>query len=294
MVLSGVGASNAGQAGNTTGEPAGSFFLAFGEDERQLSPRGKTPEGRDKRPSSFSVDGASRPFTRQQTWMGDRPQSPMQSTPATQFLQRFGYLVDDLVGEGDKADASRVRLPITGLYLANFLQRCATAIVFGVFHFSYVSLVQVGLLLALHLSFIVYLVTIRPYWSWLLLASDVTAYLCEVMILVCGVLLLQHPHNPHLAQALLMCYYLDIMVVMLPDLLQLLTAAAKWAWVNLGSTSAPASDAVAGQPEVKRGKSQAAMQQEASVGQERQPDGAAAAAAAAALRLTADGRQHQA
>jgi hypothetical protein len=225
--------------------------------------------------------------------MGDRPQSPTQGAPATQFLQRFGYLVDDLVGEGSKADASRVRLPITGLYLANFLQRCATAIVFGVFHFSYVSLVQVGLLLTMHLGFIVYLVLVRPYWSWLLLASDITAYLCEVVILVCGVLLLQHPHNPHLAQALLTCYYLDIVVVMLPDLLQLLTAAVKWAWVNLGQSPAPAAGDAAQQPELKRGKSQAAMQREANAVQERQPDGAAAAAAAAALRLTADGRQHQ-
>lgn len=196
-----------------------------------------------------------------------------------QFLLRFGFLVDDLVGCAAGAIPSRVRFAITCVYLASFLQRCITALVFGVFHFHWASVAQLGLLMTLHLAFILYLLAVRPYCSLLLLVSEVIAYGCEVVILALAALALQHPYNPSITQAFLICYYLDIGAVLLPDLLHLCRLAFEWCrGRSCAHSESPQScnhDSTA-KPGVEL---------------ERKADAAATAAASAALRLTSNGQQ---
>lgn len=239
-------------------------------------------------PSGEVSNVTAPPITRQQTWVDSMPDEglvPHAPQPASsiRFLRRFGFLMDDLVGADTDAMPSRVRFPVTCLYLAGFLQRCSTAVVFGVFHFHWVSVVQLGLLLALHLAFIIYLLVVRPYISAMLLCSEIIAYGCEVVILIAATILLQHPYSPSLNNTLLTCYYLDICAVMLPDVLHLCYLAWKW-WRQRQCCKPGDLQQQLNNPVTERGSNMSLQ---------RQPDDAAAAAASAALRLTSSGGVHR-
>lgn len=218
-----------------------------------------------------------RPITRQQTWMGDRPSDGSVGvgppTAEAQYLSRFGHLFDDLVLSSSRL----VRPLILCMYIAIFIQRCVTALVFGLFHFQQTSLVQLGLLATLHVAVALYFAAVRPYKSVLLLVSDLIAYGCELSILVCAGLLLRYKYNIHLGQALVACYYLDIFAVLVPDIAHL--ACIAWQRVKGRSRAPPALP-----PE--QVILAASTPQAAGVTLH---DSGAAAAAAAALRLTADG-----
>jgi hypothetical protein len=183
------------------------------------------------------------PITRQQTWMGGNDHSEQQqqqqqqlassgmfgdTAAAGRFLDRFWYMVDDLVGD-DRAQAlARVRLPILLFYVVNSVQRVLSALFFGFYHFAYISLTQLGALVALHALFVLYLLAVRPYASKLLLGSDVVAYLCELTILAAALLLRQAPNSKALLQVLVGCYFIDVLFMMLPELLRYCVMAGEW------------------------------------------------------------------
>jgi hypothetical protein len=152
---------------------------------------------------------------------------------ARKFLQKHGFLVDDLVGDEPELAVQRSRLHILLLHVISILQRCLTAVMFGLFHFRYISITQIGVLIALHAGFIGYLVLVRPYASWLLLLSDVLAYLCELTILGTAVRLQSNPgftQHQQLATALIVCYFFDVAAMVVPEVLRYL--AMGWAWLQ--------------------------------------------------------------
>ncbi|WIA37428.1 hypothetical protein OEZ86_014352 [Tetradesmus obliquus] len=152
------------------------------------------------------------PITRQQTWFGEDGASAQQQqqqqqqqgvhagfcaggAAAGRFLDRFWYMLDDLLGDERPQALARVKLPILVFYIVSSVQRVLTALFFGFYHFSYISVAQLGVLLALHALFVVYLLLVRPYASKLLLGSDVVAYACELTILSAALLLREAPNT---------------------------------------------------------------------------------------------------
>lgn len=160
-------------------------------------------------------------------------QQEIQEVAATKFLKKHGFMVDDLVGDEPEMAVQRSQWKILLLHVISILQRCTTAVMFGFFHFRYISITQLGMLIALHAAFIGYLVVVRPYASWLLLLSDVLAYLCELTVLAVAVLLQSNPEyttHQQLAHALIACYFFDVAAMVVPELLRYL--AMGWAWVQ--------------------------------------------------------------
>lgn len=200
---------------------------------------------------SFSADGSGAPqgsgdggtqFRRQGTWVnedsGEAGDASAEKTPeerkqdaARSFLQRHGFLVDDLVGDEPEQAIQRSQWKILLLHVISILQRCLTAIMFGFFHFRYISITQLGMLIALHALFVGYLVVVRPYASFLLLLSDVLAYLCELTVLGVAVVLQNNPgytQHQQLAHALITCYFFDVAAMVVPELMRYMAMA--WAW----------------------------------------------------------------
>jgi hypothetical protein len=177
-------------------------------------------------------------MARQQTWMGDNVHEShmlQQSADtlaaegaASRFLDRFWYMVDDLVGDDKPQALARVRLPILVFYIVSSLQRVLTALFFGFYHFAYTSFAQLGMLVALHALFVLYLLAVRPYASKLLLGSDVVAYVCEITILAAALLLRHAPNSKALLQVLVGCYFVDVVLMMLPELLRYCIMAWQW------------------------------------------------------------------
>ena len=132
---------------NSGRDTSGVFFLSFSHDGAVHGAKAgesvvKEDELAMQSSASHALDssGGALPIKRQQTWMGDRPGGDISLAnamqfPSAQFVTHFGFLVDDLVGEGSEVVLSRVRLSILCVYLANFVQRCATAVVFGLFNY---------------------------------------------------------------------------------------------------------------------------------------------------------------
>jgi hypothetical protein len=178
------------------------------------------------------------PITRQQTWIGGDARTSQLQQQATgtlrgdaaagRFLDRFWFVVDDLVGDDKLQALARVRLPILVFYIVNSVQRVLTALFFGFYHFAYISVAQLGMLVALHALFVLYLLAVRPYASKLLLASDVVAYVCEITILTSALLLRQAPNSKALLQVLVGCYFVDVVLMMLPELLRYSIMAWQW------------------------------------------------------------------
>lgn len=157
-----------------------------------------------------------------------RHQNADPAAAAARFLDRFWFMVDDLVGDDKQVAMQRVRLPVLVFYVVSTLQRCLTALFFGLYHFSYISTTQLSVLLALHTAFFLYLILVRPYVSVLMLAADLLAYGCELSILAAALLLRQQPGNPQLLQLLVACYFIDVTFMLLPDLLRYCVMAYQW------------------------------------------------------------------
>jgi hypothetical protein len=213
---------------------SGRFQLSFSNDGRTAAT-----------PGAYSMDGGLR---RMGTWMtsgsadGHSSSSPearqamvvqLHEAAAAEFIAQHGYLVDDLLGDelSSPAAAQRVRLPILLFYIVHLLQRCSTGLLFGMFHFRYVSALQMGLLMAMHALFITYLLAARPYASWLLFVADLLAYLCELTILAVAVMLQQSPGQVVvLGQVLITCYFVDVAVMIAPELVRISLLA--WGWLK--------------------------------------------------------------
>jgi hypothetical protein len=205
---------------------SGRFQLSFSADGAQGS----------------AADGFSRPG-KQDTWVsgtGDAAaqaaevtQQQIQEVAATRFLEKHGYMVDDLVGDEPEIATQRSQWKILLLHVISILQRCLTAVMFGFFHFRFISATQLGMLISLHAGFIGYLLIVRPYASWLLLLSDVLAYMCELTVLSVAVLLQRNPEyttHQQLAHALIACYFFDVAAMVVPELIRYL--AMGWAWLQ--------------------------------------------------------------
>eukprot|EP00775_Hariotina_reticulata_P003977 gene3977-4230_t len=235
------------------------------------SPRADS-SGRPRSPVSASCDGQLQwqqqsgdgHVARQQTWMSAsaqgaaaaaaalqsmqlQPQLPHcqaqndhstavgNAGPAVAFLARFGYLVDDLVGDEQHIALQRVSNPILSFHLVSILQRTLTALFFGLYHFHFVSFVQVAVLILLHVSFVLYLLAVRPYSSQIQLMFDLLAYLCEVTVVAAAVMLRAQPGNEHLAKVLVVCYFIDVLVMIIPEVIRCLMLA--WQWLKRGQSS---------------------------------------------------------
>lgn len=195
-----------------------------------------------------SASGGSVQLRKQDTWVSeagaaaatstapDRPSTiklQQRHAAATSFLSKHGFMVDDLVGDVHELAVQRSQWSILLLHVISILQRCLTAVMFGLFHASYISVTQLGVLISLHAGFVGYLLLVRPYASWLLLLSDVLAYLCELTVLASAVLLQRDPgyaQHQRLATALVTCYFFDVAAMVVPELMRY--AAMAWAWLQ--------------------------------------------------------------
>jgi hypothetical protein len=218
-----------GQSGSSPGA-SGRFQLSFSTDGAggaQGSANGVQEGKNDTSRLSGTRDAAA--VVRE----SEVVQQQVPEVAAAKFLQTHGYMVDDLVGDEPDMAAQRSQWKILLLPVISILQRCLTAVLFGSFHFCYISLTQLGTLIALHASFIGYLLLVRPYASWLLLLSDMLAYLCELTVLAVAVLLQRNPGyilHQQLTHALIACYFFDVAAMVVPELLRYI--AMGWAWVQ--------------------------------------------------------------
>ncbi|KAF8061903.1 EGF1 [Scenedesmus sp. PABB004] len=205
-----------------------------------------------------SDGGAAAPgagLARQQTWMsGGSPPPPPPPPPGAgaaaaagdaAWLDRFGHLVDDLVGDERPGALARLRPAVLAFYVASAAQRLGTALFFGAFHFAAASDAQLGALLALHAAFLAYLLAARPLASGLLLAADVAAYGAELVILVAALLLRARPGSAALLSVLVACYFVDVCVMLAPELLRAALAAAAWLRTRRAARRARAAAAAA-------------------------------------------------
>lgn len=172
---------------------------------------------------------------RQQTWMGAglkdsdvTAAAANTAAGAVSFLDRYWYLVDDLVGDDRAAAVQRVNLPVLTFYLVSAVQRCLTALFFGLFHYSYVSVSQLGVLIAVHALFVVYLLAAKPYAFSILLYADILAYCCELTILGAAMYLKQSPANTQILSVLVVCYFVDVAVMLVPEVLRYVVMAYSW------------------------------------------------------------------
>lgn len=236
------------------------------------------------------------------TWLSDTGDAAAvvgaevtQQVAAVKFLEAHGFMVDDLVGDEPNRAAQRSQWKILLLPVISILQRCLTAVMLGFFHFCYISPTQLGMLIALHTGFIGYLLVVRPYASWLLLLSDMLAYLCELMVLAVAVLLQRNPEyimHQKLTHVLIACYFFDVAAMVVPELLRYI--AMGWAWVQARSTREAQQQQVQGGVGVCEvtGLSAAPATVDGVVTVLKRPmdgKGAAKAAAAAALKLSGSG-----
>jgi hypothetical protein len=163
----------------------------------------------------------------------DEDKEQQREAAVSKFLEKHGFMVDDLVGDDPHIAVQRSQLRILILHVISIVQRCTTAVMFGFFHFRYISVTQLGMLLSLHAFFIGYLVLVKPYASWILLLSDILAYLCELTILAVAVMLQgkpQYNQQQQMSHALVTCYFFDVAAMIVPELLRYV--AMGWAWVQ--------------------------------------------------------------
>jgi hypothetical protein len=242
------GLAEAWQAARATGQPISSWGGQAAGSNPAAPPRTSG-----KFQLSFSADGSAPAAHRsadgarvrkQDTWVSgsgaaaaaadeSAAKQSLQEAAATTFLSKHGFMVDDLVGDEPDMAVKRSRWKILLLHVISIVQRCVTAIMFGFFHFRFISATQLGILIAMHAGFIAYLVVVRPYASWLLLLSDVLAYLCELTVLAVAVLLQRNPEyttHQQLAHALVACYFFDVAAMVVPELIRYV--AMGWAWVQ--------------------------------------------------------------
>lgn len=242
--------AEAWQAARATGQPISSWGGQPAGSNPAAPPRtsGKfqlsfSADGSASAAAQRSADGAR--VRKQDTWVsgsgataaaaGDMSavKQSLHETAATKFLSKHGFMVDDLVGDDPDMAVQRSQWKILLLHVISIVQRCVAAIMFGFFHFSFISATQLAMLIILHAGFIGYLVVVRPYASWLLLLSDVLAYLCELTVLSVAVLLQRNPEyttHQQLAHALIACYFFDVAAMVVPELIRYF--AMGWAWVQ--------------------------------------------------------------
>jgi hypothetical protein len=175
----------------------------------------------------------------------DHPSQTGDEGPAAVFLAKFGYLVDDLVGDEQRVALQRVSTPILSFYLVSMLQRTLTALFFGLYHFHCVSIVQVAVLILLHASFVLYLLAVRPYSSSFQLMFDLLAYLCEVTVVAAAIMLRSQPSNNRLVKVLVFCYFIDVLIMIIPEVVRCLVVA--WQWLKRGQNSSTETIASTGQ-----------------------------------------------
>jgi hypothetical protein len=242
--------AEAWQAARATGQPISSWGGQIAGSNPAASSRTS-----DRFQLSFSADGSApssadgRYVRKQDTWISSlgtaaaaaaavaadesAAKKSAQEAAARQLLSKHGFMVDDLVGDDPDMAVQRSQWKILLLHVISILQRCVTAIMFGFFHFQFISATQLGILITLHAGFIGYLVAVRPYASWLLLLSDVLAYLCELTVLAVAVLLQRNPEyttHQQLAHALVACYFFDVAAMVVPELIRY--GAMGWAYVQ--------------------------------------------------------------
>jgi len=223
--------SGNGAAGATRDNVGGQFQLSFSADGTQQH---SSADGGVLRKQDTWVSSAGAEDVGPRASMGAADRAAQQhEAAAVKFLSKHGFMVDDLVGDEQAVAVQRSRWHILLLHVVSIVQRCLTAIMFGLYHFSYVSVKQAGLLISFHAAFILYLVAIRPFASWLLLISDVLAYFCELTVLAVAMVLQANPsYNKHqqLTHALIACYFFDVAAMIVPEFLRYILMA--WAWVQ--------------------------------------------------------------
>jgi len=226
--------SNNGAAGATrdnSSNVGSQFQLSFSADGTQQH---SSADGGVLRKQDTWVSSAGAEDVGARASMGAAGRAAQQhEAAAVKFLAKHGFMVDDLVGDEHALAVQRSRWHILLLHVVSIVQRCLTAIMLGLYHFSYVSVKQAGLLISFHAVFILYLISIRPFASRLLLLSDMLAYFCELTVLAVAMVLQANPsYNKHqqLTRALIACYFFDVAAMIVPEVLRYILMA--WAWVQ--------------------------------------------------------------
>ena len=141
------------------------------------------------------------------------------------------------------AAADRVRLPLLVYYPVMLLDRVALATIFGFFDSAASSELQLALLIAVHGAFMLYVSMLHPLQMWLLQWAEMLSTACEVGILTCALLLLQTPDSSLLPGALTAFYFVDVGLMVLPELIRYGIVAwrtrRKWMCCNRAAAEAP-------------------------------------------------------
>lgn len=146
----------------------------------------------------------------------------------TAFVYRFGYLLDDLLGDELTGAVQRSTAPVLLFYPLSLLHRYALAWTFGLGHYLTTSGLQLALLLVTQGCFICYVATVRPLALPILQWGEVIALGAELTILAGAAALLRYPGQPSLTRLLVVCYFLDVACLVVPELLRLLVCVVTW------------------------------------------------------------------
>jgi hypothetical protein len=150
------------------------------------------------------------------------------TTSRHQFLARFGYLGDDLVGDDPSLAVTRVTPAVLMYYPLNIIHRTVLAAVFGSFHFAAVSMPQLVGLLLVQLAMLVYMLTVRPVIVPIIHWAEVASLVTESVLLVTGLSIIYRPGSQPALETLLAGYFICVVLIVLPDLVRYAWALVNW------------------------------------------------------------------
>lgn len=181
------------------------------EDSR---PANAGDAGRNERMAAKHAAGAGGAATAgRHTWRGQRQD-------ARRFFQSFGYLLDDVLGDEEQAALPRVTWSLTSFYTVTFIQRILLALLFGAYAHVQESPAQVVALAALHAMYLFYLTLLQPFTLRIMYIGELLAGGCELVILLCAGALLLRPTDMVAPQIMVACYFVDIAVMILPEVIR--------------------------------------------------------------------------
>ncbi|KXZ42478.1 SAD1 protein [Gonium pectorale] len=139
--------------------------------------------------------------------------------PPVHFLANFEFMFEDAIGEGPE-QVGRETPAILSVTAANFSHKALTAATYGAFGFASRSVAQLVLLALLQVVMISYLLAVRPFLEWPLMAVELGCHVLYAVLLGCAIGLLNAtPDNSHPTTFIMIgCFFLIAALVLLFEL----------------------------------------------------------------------------
>jgi hypothetical protein len=101
------------------------------------------------------------------------------------------------------------------------LERCCVAVLFGIYHCYATSTVQLVAILTVHALAALYtigIIYLKSGMSHIIDAIiEALSYLCELLIITMGLVLIEHPGHLIMERVLIACYFINVALLVLPE-----------------------------------------------------------------------------